>query len=118
MFLEFFNEGNFYFSESNLTTTFQDRMNSDALFDKDFLANFHQLTGTLNLNKDTFDIFSRFIIGHIEYFQINQNEKVLKYLQISSKVNKRLGPRFFSRGADQNGYVSNHVKTELIVTVS
>lgn len=56
--------------------------------------------------------------GYVGIRTIDFISKEYNYILISRKDHRRHGVRYFSRGADPNGCVSNFVETEQIITFS
>ncbi len=63
------------------------------------------------------DYISSFILGYVQQSKtfISSSQASVAFTLISRKEVMRLGTRFFSRGIDSNGNVSNYVETEQIL---
>lgn len=121
MFLRLLNKGIFYFSdEYNLTSALQTLV--DVRFDinccdsKFFINRFH-LKKFIESNVNYFEFISPFIIGFVtqDRVEIEKTDQTLLFTLISRKDTSRLGARFYSRGADIAGNVSNFVESEQIL---
>jgi hypothetical protein len=116
----FLNNGNFYFSdEYNLTNTLQAQVDQNFSFEnseQSFLINHSYAEKFMKGNINTFNYISPFILGFVTQKEITSDEyKKMTFTLISRKETGRLGSRFYSRGIDRNGNVSNFVETETII---
>lgn len=121
MFMKIMNNGYYYFSDDyNLTSALQTLV--DVKFDinccdsKFFVNRFH-LKKFLGFKTNYFEFVSPFILGFIkqERVELEKTGQILAITLISRKDVSRLGSRFYSRGADIAGNVSNFVETEQIM---
>lgn len=100
---------NLYYSDTHdITMTLQQIYNNQTernLFTWNYEAK--SLGERYNLNIHTKNL----IAGNIETYKTPKYELLL----ISRRANKCAGPRYWARGADDEGYVANFVETETVV---
>lgn len=118
----FLNNGHFYFSdEYNLTNTLQAQVEQNFSFEnseQSFFLNHAHAEKFLKGNINAFAYISIFILGFVAQKEISNSDcKRLVMTIISRKETGRLGTRFYSRGIDRNGNVSNFVETETVIEV-
>lgn len=118
LFLALLNNSSFYFSESyDLTNSFQRQTElgfNPQLADQAFLVNRPYLVDLKSQRAMNFlDYFPLFIHGYIGQGEM-AGKPLLRLTIISRKDVGRLGSRYYSRGVDDLGNVSNSVETEQI----
>ncbi|ORZ14208.1 SacI homology domain-domain-containing protein [Absidia repens] len=109
----------FYLSYTyNLTNSLQCQ-NQKA--DERFLWNKHLSSNLAGMSNDSIedDQINLFILpviqGYINITSMIVNNKYVTFALISRRSNERAGTRYFSRGIDENGHVSNYVETEQLL---
>lgn len=118
LFLSLLNTSSFYFSETyDLTNSLQKQseFNFDLLYaDQNFLVNRPYIV-TLMQNREAnlVEYFPIFIHGLVEQEEIAFKPR-LRLTVISRKEMRRIGVRYYSRGIDDMGHVSNYAETEQI----
>lgn len=118
LFLSLLNSSSFYFSETyDLTNSLQKQseFNFDLLYaDQNFLINRPYIV-TLMPHREVnlVDYFPVFIHGFVAQEEVATKPR-LKLTLISRKEVGRMGVRYYSRGIDDMGYVSNYVETEQV----
>lgn len=121
LFLSLFKREGFYYSHDyNITNNLQKQIESgfeNIKHDPRFLVNSVFLKQFTQTQVSCFEFFSPFIYGFIEQAngQLMNKGNDLSFTLISRKDINRLGVRFYSRGADLEGNVSNFVETEQIM---
>lgn len=127
MIRDFTIKNNLYFSDNyDLTNTLVEnfnnpkniKMNLKSKIKSHFCWNFNFISLVSNCNCLGIigTIIPPIINGYISISMINcNNEKDFDYIVISRKDARRSGCRFFYRGCDEEGNVSNFVETEQIV---
>lgn len=84
--------------------------------DERFVWNRSLLGPLLSLSPDIQPFLTPMIHGAVFIFKCGINGKDLDWILVSRRSNRRVGTRFFLRGCDDHGRVSNFVETEQIVT--
>ncbi|CAO3589951.1 unnamed protein product [Absidia cylindrospora] len=109
----------FYLSYTyNLTNTLQCQ---NQKVDERFLWNKHISSNLTGMSNDSIehDLINLFILpviqGYINITPMIVNDKHVTLALISRRSNERAGTRYFSRGIDENGHVSNYVETEQLL---
>ena len=121
MFLNILNSQSFYYSDTyNLTNTLQTLVDLgfEKLYGKQsFWVNHCYLKNFIASDCNYLDYVSPFVFGFIDQkkIYIKKTNQDLWMTIISRKDVARLGARFFSRGADASGNISNFVETETIL---
>uniref|UniRef100_A0A915HQ64 Phosphatidylinositol-3-phosphatase SAC1 n=1 Tax=Romanomermis culicivorax TaxID=13658 RepID=A0A915HQ64_ROMCU len=121
----FLDQKYFYYSTTyDLTHTLQNLQNTDADFrriciykraDQRFVWNNFLMKNVVNVEKIDRFIFP-IIFGFVESLESQTiDNRQFKLILVSRRGAKRAGVRFFSRGLDQEGNVSNFVENEQIL---
>lgn len=124
IFQSVFEKGGFYFShEYDLTNSMQRLVKAgfdDMKIDPRFFINSCFLKTFLHAHINFLGFISPFIYGFIDQKNglLRDKGKNLSFTLISRKDINRLGVRFYSRGANFDGNVSNFVETEQILNFS
>lgn len=123
MLKEHLNSGAVYFSHDYLlSNTLQSQLSDETdagVFDSAFYINSGFAEKFLSLKGNSRAFLSGFIFGFVEQKDLFlKTGKVATFTLISRKHVKRLGTRFYSRGIDLNGFVSNFVETEAILEIT
>ncbi|KAF9762975.1 Phosphoinositide phosphatase SAC7 [Nosema granulosis] len=105
----FFYKPGIYFSSFPL---YKNQSMNNIENENDFLFNFKPLEKLREVNPE----LSQFGINCIEGFYDLQNINGMYIGLISRRSWKRVGVRYFSRGSDAEGYCSNYVETELLLS--
>lgn len=124
LFLNFFNQKKFYYSNTyNLTNSLQSLISTNFKYthnDPKFFINRFFIDQFIKSNINYQNFISTFIMGYVDQGQTTfmRESSLAEMTFISRKGVSRLGTRFFSRGADSNGNVSNFVETEQILVLN
>ena len=118
MFERFFSSKAFYFSpEYDLTQPFSLLANKGFKhggYDDRFYYNSAFTAKFKDLNLDNW--IQPFICGLVMQRLMTINQKAISFILVSRRDKSRAGMRFMSRGADNQGHVSNYAETEQIMT--
>lgn len=123
MLKETLNSGYVYFSDNYfLTNTLQSQLGNEINLnsaDQAYFLNFPFAEKFVVLKGKSANFINSFIFGFVvqkDFFL--QNGQLATFTLISRKNTKRLGTRFYSRGIDANGFVSNFAESETILEIS
>jgi len=68
-------------------------------------------------NEKNYWIITPFVMGCVSQQQVDLNDLECEFTVICRKQVNRLGARYYSRGIDDKGNVSNFVESEQIVSI-
>ena len=122
MMKEHLDSGFLYYSDNYcLTSNLQSQLGKETNYsdhDSSFFINMTFAEKFTTLKGNSYSFVAGFIYGFVSQTDVFlKNGKIATFTLLSRKHVKRLGSRFYSRGIDTNGNVSNFAETETILEI-